>query len=199
MWKTNVYWSPVLSSVPSVPFSCSFSCSRFWISGDSMWTLTSSVVTLVVAWPFRISPLIFSSGSKAGHGWFAHTYPSSQRRQRSNSCLVFLIKKCRREQEAWDKPWSGMRTPFLMSSSLVCLVEIFLSSTESQTANNNQERLLQLLTHKPTHAWHNRGRTLPLIAKTVSATLTARSVKRPCGCSQRRGVCFLFCCTWTNS
>lgn len=75
MGKKN--WSPVLFSVPSVPLSgsCSFSCScsGFWISGDSMWTLTSSVVTLVVAWPFRISLLIVSSGRQAVQGWFAYT------------------------------------------------------------------------------------------------------------------------------
>lgn len=35
--------------------------------------------------------------------------------------------------ECADKPWSTMRTPFLMSSSLVCLVEIFLSRTERWT------------------------------------------------------------------
>lgn len=36
--------------------------------------------------------------------------------------------------ESSDAPWSGMRTPFLMSSSLVCLVEIFLSRTKRWTS-----------------------------------------------------------------
>lgn len=48
---------PVLSSVLTGAVACS-SCG---VSGDSMWTLTSSDVTLDVAWPFRFSLLIVSS------------------------------------------------------------------------------------------------------------------------------------------
>lgn len=41
-----------------------------------------------------------------------------------------------------DEPWSRMRTPFLMSSSLVCLVEIFLSRTERWTRSGPLSCLL---------------------------------------------------------
>lgn len=167
--------------MPSGPLSCSFSCSWFGVSGDSMWTLTSSDVTLDVAWPFKFSLLIVSSGRQAG-AWLIYTHVNIYYSSHKDK----PIKKWSGEHEAWDEPWSGTRTPFLMSSSLVCLVEIFLSSTRSQTAQNNQERLLQPLTQKPTHAWHKRRHTLPLIVKAVAATLTPRCVKRPRRCRQGR-------------